>query len=123
MIPFVRDKIKGERPDLRIIGARIVRLPNLNQGLYAYDYGDVAGLTPILKMFTLGHSFMPPPSHSGGLRYHGMAPIVGHLKTLDLIEATAIAQREAFEAGILFARTGGDDQRAGGKPRDRRDDP
>jgi tryptophan synthase beta chain len=107
VIPFVRDKIKGERPDLRIIGAESSSCPTLTKGLYAYDYGDVAGLTPILKMFTLGHRFMPPPSHSGGLRYHGMAPIVGHLKTLDLIEATAIAQREAFEAGILFARTEG----------------
>ena len=107
VIPFVRDKMMGKNKNLRIIGAESSSCPTLTQGLYAYDYGDVAQLTPVMKMFTLGHSFMPPPSHSGGLRYHGMAPIVAHLKHLDLIEAMAIGQREAFEAGVLFARTEG----------------
>ncbi|MFA5317622.1 MAG: TrpB-like pyridoxal-phosphate dependent enzyme, partial [Dehalococcoidales bacterium] len=79
----------------------------VTKGLYAYDFGDVAGLTPLLKMFTLGHDFIPPPVHAGGLRYHGMAPIICHLHKLGLIEAIAVPQLATFEAGITFARSEG----------------
>jgi tryptophan synthase beta chain len=79
----------------------------MTKGLYAYDFGDVAGLTPLLKMCTLGHGFIPPPIHAGGLRYHGMAPIISHLYKLGLIEAQAAHQTAIFEAGIKFARTEG----------------
>ena len=79
----------------------------LTRGPYAYDFGDVAGLTPLLKMYTLGHDFIPPPVHAGGLRYHGMAPIICHLYNLGLIEARAEHQLATFEAGIQFARTEG----------------
>jgi tryptophan synthase beta chain len=106
-MPFVRDKIEGKKKDLRIICAEPTSCPSLTKGLYAYDYGDVAGIAPIAKMFTLGHNFMPPPVHAGGLRYHGMAPIVSHLHKLGLVEAKAVPQLATFEAGVTFARTEG----------------
>jgi len=106
-LPFIKDKIKGNKPDLRIINVEPESCPTLTKGLYAYDFGDVAGLTPLLKMFTLGHEFMPPPVHAGGLRYHGMAPIICHLHKLGLVEARAVPQLATFEAGIQFARTEG----------------
>ncbi|MFH1662394.1 MAG: TrpB-like pyridoxal phosphate-dependent enzyme [Chloroflexota bacterium] len=106
-LPFVRDKINGNKPDLRIINVEPESCPTLTKGLYAYDFGDVAGLTPLLKMFTLGHDFIPPPVHAGGLRYHGMAPIICHLHRLGLVEARAVPQLATFEAGIQFARTEG----------------
>ena len=81
--------------------------PSLTQGEYRYDFGDVAGLTPLLKMHTLGKDFVPPPIHAGGLRYHGMAPMVSHAKELGLLEAVAIEQDAAFAAGIEFARAEG----------------
>jgi tryptophan synthase beta chain len=81
--------------------------PSLTKGVYAYDFGDTAGLTPLLKMHTLGHDFIPEPIHAGGLRYHGMSPLLSHIYELGLIEAEAIAQIECFEAGVRFARTEG----------------
>jgi tryptophan synthase beta chain len=106
-LPWVRDKISGAKPDLRIINVEPTSCPTLTKGLYAYDFGDVAGLTPLLKMFTLGHGFIPPPVHAGGLRYHGMAPIICHLHKLGLVEARAVHQLPTFEAGVTFARTEG----------------
>ncbi len=106
-LPWIRDKISGKKPDLRIICVEPKATPTLTRGPYTYDFGDVAGLTPLLKMHTLGHDFIPPPVHAGGLRYHGMAPIICHLYNLGLIEARAEHQLATFEAGIQFARTEG----------------
>jgi len=106
-LPFVKEKIAGRKKDLRIINVEPESCPTLTKGLYAYDYGDVAGMAPIAKMFTLGHTFMPPPVHAGGLRYHGMAPIICHLHKLGFVEARAVPQLATFEAGIIFARTEG----------------
>jgi len=81
--------------------------PSLTKGVYAYDFGDTAGMTPLLKMHTLGHDFIPDPIHAGGLRYHGMSPLISHIYELGLMEAVAIGQLECFEAAITFARTEG----------------
>ncbi len=106
-LPWVKDKIAGKKPNLRIINVEPESCPTLTKGLYAFDYGDVVGMAPIVKMFTLGHGFMPPPVHAGGLRYHGMAPIICHLHKLGFVEARAVPQIATFEAGITFARTEG----------------
>jgi tryptophan synthase beta chain len=106
-LPFLKDKIDGKKPDLRIINVEPFSCPTLTKGPYAYDYGDVAGLAPIAKMYTLGHGFIPPPVHAGGLRYHGMAPIICHLLKLGLVEARAVHQLVTFEAGVQFARSEG----------------
>jgi tryptophan synthase beta chain len=106
-LPWIRDKISGKKPDLRIICVEPESCPSVTRGLYAYDFGDLAGLTPLLRMYTLGHGFIPPPIHAGGLRYHGMAPIICHLHKLGLIEARAEHQTAVFEAGVKFARTEG----------------
>ena len=106
-LPFVKDKIDGTKPDLRIINVEPASCPTLTRGPYAYDFGDVAGMTPLLKMYTLGHEFIPPPVHAGGLRYHGMAPIICHLYNLGIVEAVAVHQLGTFEAGVTFARTEG----------------
>jgi tryptophan synthase beta chain len=106
-LPFVKDKIAGKKKDLRIICVEPESCPTVTKGLYAYDYGDVAMMAPIAKMFTLGHGFIPPPVHAGGLRYHGMAPIVCHLHKLGFIEAVAVPQLATFDAGVTFARTEG----------------
>jgi len=106
-LPFVKDKIDGAKPNLRIINVEPMSAPTLTKGPYAYDFGDKAGLTPLMKMFTLGHDFMPPPIHAGGLRYHGMAPIICHLANLGFVEARAEHQLGTFEAGITFARSEG----------------
>ncbi len=105
--PFVKDKMDGTKPNLRIINVEPASCPTLTKGPYAYDFGDEAGLTPLMKMHTLGHSFIPPPVHAGGLRYHGMAPTICHLYELGLIEARAEHQLATFQAGITFARTEG----------------
>jgi tryptophan synthase beta chain len=105
--PFLQDKLTGKKPDLRVIYVEPDSCPTLTKGLYAYDYGDVAGMAPIAKMFTLGHTFMPPPVHAGGLRYHGMAPAICHLHKLGFVEARSVPQLATFEAGIQFARTEG----------------
>jgi len=103
-LPWVRDKFSGKKPNLRI---EPQACPTLTKGPYAYDFGDTAGLAPILKMHTLGHTFVPPPVHAGGLRYHGMAPIICHLYNLGFVEARAEHQKAVFEAGVQFARTEG----------------
>ena len=105
-IPFVYQNLKHGKK-ARIIAAEPASCPTLTKGSYAYDFGDVAGMAPVAKMYTLGHKFMPPPVHAGGLRYHGMSPIVSHLYKLNLVEAVAVPQLATFEAGIQFARTEG----------------
>ncbi len=105
-LPFVHQNLtKGKKT--RIVAVEPASCPSLTKGTFAFDYGDVAGMAPIAKMFTLGRKFMPPPVHAGGLRYHGMAPIVSHLHNLGLIEARSVMQLPTFEAGIQFARTEG----------------
>jgi tryptophan synthase beta chain len=106
-LPWVRDKISGAKPDMRIICCEPESCPSVTKGLYAYDFGDAVGMTPLLKMHTLGHGFIPPPVHAGGLRYHGMAPIICHLYELGLVEAKAVSQIATFEAGVRFARSEG----------------
>jgi tryptophan synthase beta chain len=106
-LPFIKDKIDGLHPDLRIISVEPASCPTLTKGPYRYDFSDEAGLTPLLKMYTLGHGFIPPPVHAGGLRYHGMAPIICHLLNLGLVEARAVHQLETFQAGVDFARNEG----------------
>ena len=90
-----------------VVACEPAACPSLTQGEYRYDFGDVAGLTPLLKMHTLGHDFVPPPIHAGGLRYHGMAPMVSHAVNLGLMSAIAVDQEAAFAAGIEFARAEG----------------
>jgi tryptophan synthase beta chain len=106
-LPFIKDKIDGTKPDLQIINVEPTSCPTVTKGLYAWDYGDVAGMAPIALMYTLGHTFVPPPVHAGGLRYHGMAPIICHLHKLGLVEARAVHQLATFEAGVTFARSEG----------------
>jgi tryptophan synthase beta chain len=106
-LPWMRDKLSGKSPDMRIISVEPESCPKITKGKYTYDFGDVVGLTPLLKMHTLGHTFIPPAIHAGGLRYHGMAPIVSHLNNLGLIEARSAHQMGIFEAAVMFARTEG----------------
>ncbi len=106
-LPWMKDKLSGKKPDLRFIAVEPQACPTLTRGKYTWDFGDVAGMAPILKMHTLGHAFVPPPVHAGGLRYHGMAPIICHLAQLGMVEARAEYQKPVFEAGIQFARTEG----------------
>ncbi|WP_119731269.1 TrpB-like pyridoxal phosphate-dependent enzyme [Thermomonospora amylolytica] len=104
--PFLREKLAGRMsPVIRAVEP--AACPSFTRGRYAYDFGDAAGFTPLLKMHTLGHDFVPDPIHAGGLRYHGMAPLLSHMYELGLFEAVAKPQRECFEAGVLFARTEG----------------
>jgi tryptophan synthase beta chain len=105
--PYYHQKITGKNPDVEIIGAEPMACPTLTKGLYEYDYGDVAGLTPIMKMFTLGHDFMPPSIHAGGLRYHGDSPLVCKLVKEGYINARAYHQTECIAAAVAFARTEG----------------
>ncbi|MFC3454473.1 TrpB-like pyridoxal phosphate-dependent enzyme [Amycolatopsis speibonae] len=104
--PFLREKLAG-RMDPVIRALEPAACPTLTRGKYAYDFGDTAGLTPLLKMHTLGHDFIPDPIHAGGLRYHGMSPLISHIYELGLIEALAIGQEDCFAAGVKFARTEG----------------
>jgi len=104
--PFLREKLAG-RMDPVIRAVEPTAAPSFTRGVYAYDFGDTAGFTPLLKMHTLGHTFVPDPIHAGGLRYHGMSPLLSHIYELGLLEAVAKPQRECFEAGVLFARTEG----------------
>jgi tryptophan synthase beta chain len=106
-LPFMKDKLNGKKKNTRFIAAEPTSCPSLTKGPYTWDLGDVAGMAPIAKMYTLGHDFMPPPVHAGGLRYHGMAPIVSHLAKLGFIEAKAVPQIATFQAGITFAQTEG----------------
>ena len=104
-LPYVRDKIHGK--DISIVGAEPSSCPTMTRGPFAYDFGDLARTTPLLPMYTLGHDYVPAPIHAGGLRYHGMAPIISHLVRENLVEARAYHQMETFEAGIKWARTEG----------------
>jgi tryptophan synthase beta chain len=106
VFPFLGQKLRGGK-DVRIVAVEPAACPSLTKGRYAYDFGDTGHLTPLTKMHTLGSTFMPPGFHAGGLRYHGMAPLVSHIKELGLIEATAYTQLDCFEAGVEFARAEG----------------
>ncbi|MEI6848383.1 MAG: TrpB-like pyridoxal phosphate-dependent enzyme [Chlorobiaceae bacterium] len=103
--PFLCDKIHGK--EIEVIATEPEACPTLTRGPYIYDAGDVAKMTPLLPMHSLGHGFIPDAIHAGGLRYHGMAPLVSHVKQLGLIDATAIPQTECYEAALLFAHTEG----------------
>ena len=104
--PFIREKLAGNiNPTIRAVEP--AACPSITKGEYRYDFGDTIGMTPLIKMHTLGHSFVPDPIHAGGLRYHGMSPLVSHLCELGLMEAVAIGQVECFEAAIRFARSEG----------------
>ena len=107
--PFIGQQLRGgdKAKKRRIVAVEPAACPSLTRGQFAYDYGDTAHMTPLVKMHTLGSTFTPPGFHAGGLRYHGMAPLVSHLHHLGLIEATAYHQNACFEAGLLFARSEG----------------
>jgi len=106
-LPFLRDKLSGERPDLRVINVESTACPSLTRGLYAYDWADTAKTGPVTKMYTVGHTFVPAPVHAGGLRYHGMAPIICRLLEDGYVEARAYHQNEVLEAAHSFARSEG----------------
>ncbi|MCD6389090.1 MAG: TrpB-like pyridoxal phosphate-dependent enzyme [Desulfobulbaceae bacterium] len=103
--PFLTDKLEGK--NLRMVGVEPASCPTLTKGLLAYDFGDVARTTPLLYMYTLGHDFIPPGIHAGGLRYHGMSPIISAMVREKIIEPISVHQLECFEAGVLFAQTEG----------------
>lgn len=104
--PFIGRSLRGG-DSLRVVAVEPSSCPTLTRGHYAYDYGDTAGMTPLTRMHTLGSGFTPPGFHAGGLRFHGMAPLVSHAKQLGLFEAVAYPQRACFEAGLQFARSEG----------------
>jgi tryptophan synthase beta chain len=104
--PFLGQKLRGGS-DIEIVAVEPSACPSLTKGQYAYDFGDTGQMTPLVKMHTLGSSFIPPAFHAGGLRYHGMAPLVSHIKDLGLIDAVSYSQLEIFEAGVKFARAEG----------------
>jgi len=103
--PFLADKISGK--DVRVVAVEPAACPTMTRAPYAYDSGDVAMMTPLIPMHSLGHTFVPPPIHAGGLRYHGMAPLVSHVLKLGLIEAQALHQLECYDAAVLWAHTEG----------------
>jgi tryptophan synthase beta chain len=105
--PFLGAKLRGEQKTTRFVAVEPTACPTLTKGKYAYDFGDTAHLTPLVKMHTLGSSFVPPGIHAGGLRYHGMSPLISHLVELGLIEPRAYPQLSCFAAGVMFARTEG----------------
>jgi len=107
MIPFVRDKLQGKNPDIEIIGVEPRACPSVNKGKYRWDYGDSAKKAPILKMYTLGHNFIPSPIHSGGLRYHGMAPIISILSGKKIMSSVMHHQTAVIASGLMFAKTEG----------------
>jgi len=104
-VPFVPDWLEGKK--IRFVGVEPASCPSMTKGKLAYDHGDVAGMTPLLYMHTLGHGFIPPGIHAGGLRYHGMAPIISAMVREGIVEPVGVPQMECFEAGVLFARTEG----------------
>jgi tryptophan synthase beta chain len=105
MFPFFADKAAGK--DIRLVAVEPASCPTLTRGHYAYDFGDTEGLTPLMLMYTLGHDFMPPGIHAGGLRYHGDSPLVSQLYKEGRLEAQAVSQIATFEAGVTFARAEG----------------
>jgi tryptophan synthase beta chain len=104
-LPFARDKLNGR--DVRLLAAEPTSCPSLTKGVYAFDFGDTVGMTPLVKMHTLGHDFMPPGIHAGGLRYHGAAPLVSKLLDEKVIEAAAFGQTACFKSAVTFARAEG----------------
>ncbi len=104
--PFIKEKLDGKM-NPRILAAEPASCPSLTRGVYAYDFGDTAGMTPLMKMHTLGHDFIPDPIHAGGLRYHGMAPLISHMYEEGLMDAESVPQTECFAAAVQFARTEG----------------
>lgn len=107
VFPFIADKLTGKKPELRAVSCEPKACPTLTKGPYVYDFGDTAATTPLLKMYTLGHTFVPPPIHSGGLRYHGDAPLLCKLTHEGYIEAAAYHQNEVFKAATIFAHAEG----------------
>lgn len=105
VFPFLKDKFEGQ--NLQAIAVEPASCPTLTRGPYAYDFGDEAQMTPLIAMYTLGHNFVPPPIHAGGLRYHGMAPLISHLVREKTMEAVSFQQLDVFESGKLFSRTEG----------------
>jgi tryptophan synthase beta chain len=105
--PFLADKLTGQRPKLRVVAAEPAACPTLTKGKYLYDFGDTVGLTPLVKMYTLGHTFVPAGIHAGGLRYHGDAPSLCLLYDQGYVEAVAYHQNPVFEAALTFAQTEG----------------
>ena len=107
--PFLADKAAGDKraAHLRCVAVEPTSCPTLTKGAYAYDFGDASGYTPLMKMYTLGHDFMPPGIHAGGLRYHGASPLVSQVVQEGLVEALAVPQVATFEAGVQFARAEG----------------
>lgn len=104
-LPFIKDKLKNK--NLKIIAVEPTACPSLTKGIYEYDFGDTASLTPLLKMFTLGHSFIPAGIHAGGLRYHGCSPLISALCKKKIVDAVAYQQLEVFKAAVLFAQAEG----------------
>jgi tryptophan synthase beta chain len=105
--PFLRNKLQGKETGTRFVAVEPTATPSITRGKYAFDYGDTAGMTPLVKMHTLGHAFVPAPIHAGGLRYHGMAPTLCHLVKLGHVDAVAVPQLATFDAAVLFARNEG----------------
>ncbi len=106
-LPFVADKLDGTKPNTKFIAVEPSSCPSLTEGKYEYDFGDTIGLTPLMRMYTLGHDFVPPSIHAGGLRYHGMSPIISKLYHEGIIDAVAVPQTAIFKAAVDFARTEG----------------
>ncbi len=107
VFPFIKDYFEGSKKGTRFVAVEPASCPTLTKGRFDYDFGDVAGLTPLIKMYTLGHDFIPPSIHAGGLRYHGDSPIVSYLAHKKYIEAVAYEQTRVFEAALIFSRTEG----------------
>ncbi len=104
--PFMRETLAG-KAKTRFVGVEPTACPSLTKGVFTYDFGDVGQTTPLLKMYTLGHDFMPAGIHAGGLRYHAMAPLISHAYHLGLMEAVAVPQTKVFAAAQLFTQTEG----------------
>jgi tryptophan synthase beta chain len=106
VFPFLGEQLRGGK-NVKVLAVEPAACPSLTRGKYAYDFGDTVHLAPLVKMHTLGSTFVPPGFHAGGLRYHGMAPLISHIKELGLLDAVAYHQNACFEAGVLFGRTEG----------------
>jgi tryptophan synthase beta chain len=105
--PFLHDKLTGVHPDLQALAVEPSACPTLTRGAFEYDFGDTAGMTPLVKMYTLGHTFVPPSIHAGGLRYHGDAPSLSALHAGGIIDAVAYQQLPVFDAAVTFTRVEG----------------
>lgn len=107
VFPFLMDYFEGKKKGTKFIAVEPASCPTLTKGKFDYDFGDEAGLTPLMKMYTLGHNFVPPSIHAGGLRYHGDSPIVSYLANKKFIDAVAYEQTKVFESALIFSRTEG----------------